>query len=118
MVINSYLEAIDNKNIDKIKYLNNNKNKDIVLELYNEKKLSTHQLIFIIEKCSKYINVSSSLVKQLMKDENIDLLDIIFYNLKFFDNDLIKTFLMYYKNKIPLTLSELEQLISKDKYKI
>ena len=54
-----------------------------------------------------------------MKDNDKELLEILFKNhLKFFDNSIIIEFLNYYKNKIPLSNSELYPKINNDKYKI
>jgi len=64
------------------------------------------------------------LLKHLLKDDNFELLDIIFNNnIKLFDNEIIIKFLLCYKYKKPLSKSELNQLINnynlstkKDKY--
>ena len=82
----SYLMAIDNKNKDKIKFLYYEKYKDnivndIVFELYNKNKLNEERLKFIVENSTTYLNISSSLIKQLMKDNNRKLLEILLKSL-------------------------------------
>jgi len=115
-----YVKAIDKKNVDEIKVLtekNNNsfKNKrDVVYEMYHEKLLTQERFKFVVENCSEYLNLSSSLVKQIIKEDNIEFLNIIFENYKFFDNEFILNILtIHYKNKIPLSNSDLNQQISK-----
>ena len=106
------VDAIDNKNIIEIKKLNNNFNKkyknnknnkiDIIFELYNNNLLTVERLQFILSDCSKYLNISSDLIKKkLIKNEEISLLDIIFNNLIFCDDitEFILQLLLYYKNK-------------------
>jgi len=39
----------------------------------------------IVDKCSNYLNISSILIKQIVKGEYIKLLNIIFKSLNFFD---------------------------------
>jgi len=48
----------------------------------------------------KMIYIFSSLIKMLIEKNEMELLKIIFDNLKFYDNDLIKWLLILYKNKI------------------
>jgi len=123
-LIKSYLNAIDRKNKEKIKILynenfKNNIENDIAYEMYNENKLNCERLQFIINNCTAYFNISFSLINKLMKDNNIELLEILFKNhLKFFDNDFIINILNYYKNKIPISNSDLYNKINNDKYKI
>ena len=69
-MIQSYMTAIDDKNKDKIKYLytENNKNStenNIVYELYNKNELNSERLLFIIENCTAYLKISSSLIKKI-----------------------------------------------------
>jgi len=123
-LIQSYLMAIDNKNIKEIETLYNESNKnnnevDIVYEMYNKNKLNSERLQFIIKYCTQHINISSLLIKKLMKDNNKDLLDILFKDyLKCFDNSFIIKLLNNYKSKIPLSKSELYDLINDNKNKI
>jgi len=101
--------AIDNKNKKEIEilYKMNNKNiveKNIVYEMYNIDKLNSERLQFIIENCIPYLNISSSLIKKLMKKNNKELLELFFKNhLKCFDNTFIIKLLNCYKNKIQIS---------------
>jgi len=116
--------AIDNKNKKEIEilYKMNNKNiveKNIVYEMYNIDKLNSERLQFIIENCIPYLNISSSLIKKLMKENNKELLELLFKNhLKCFDNTFIIKLLKYYKNKIQISTCNFYTLINNDKYKI
>ena len=100
-LIPSYLMAIDNKNKKDIENLcNNNKNKienDIVYEIYNKNELNSDRFQFIIYNCTSYLHISSSFIKKLMKDNNKELLEILFNNhFKFFDNE----FILYLTSKL------------------
>jgi len=123
-LIQSYLLAIDNKNKKKIEilYNENNKNnieKDIVYEIYNSNELNSERLLYIIENCSSCLDISSYLIKKLMKDNNKELLEILFKNqLKFFDNEFILKLLKDYESKTLVSNSELYTNINNDKYKI
>ena len=123
--------AIDSRDIKKIENLysfslstdneNNKKNnkKDIIFEMYNKNELNSERFQFIVENCTAYLNISSSLIKKLMKDNNKELLEILFkYHIKFFDTDLIVIFLISHKNRIPLSNSKLKHLINNNKYKL
>jgi len=120
------IKAIDDKRVDEIKLLTNNNNnnklnknrKDIIYELYVKNKLSEKRLKFIVEKCSSFLNISSLLIKRLIKEDNYQLFSIIIENLNFFDNKFILNILLFnYKNKTPISNPELKQQISKYKYK-
>jgi len=116
-----YISLIDSKNIDEIEKFNslNEKNKiDIIFEFYKNKLLTTERLQFIMKNCTKYWNISSKLVKKLFKDKNASLLDIIFSYIKFFDNEIILKLLLLYNNKTAIFTSDLNQLISSEKFKI
>jgi len=123
-LIQSYLIAIDNKNKKEIETLyeiniNNNTKKDIVYEMYNENQLNSERLQFIIGNCTRYLTISSPLIKKLMQDNNKELLEILFKNhLKCYDNTFIIKLLNYYRNKIPISNSGICTLITNDKYKI
>jgi len=123
ILINSYLTAIDNKDKNKVEILSNenkkhNIKKDIVYEMYNENKLDSERFQFILENCTAYLNISSSLIGKLMKYNNIKLLELFFKKFNFFDNDGIIDLLSFYKSKKPMSNSELCHIINKDKYKI
>ena len=129
--MDSIIKAIDDESVDELKFLTNNNNnnnnnnnkfiqnrRDIIYELYDKNKLSEKRLKFIIEKCSRFLNISSPLIKRLIKEDNYQLFSIIIENLNFFDNKFILNILLFnYKNKIPISNSELKQQISKYKYK-
>jgi len=74
--LESYIAAINNKNINEIVLLcrNNNNNtrrkKDIALEIYHKQgRLTSEQLQFIVEQCSNdNLTISTSLIKELMKN--------------------------------------------------
>jgi len=52
----------------------------------------------------KYFNYSFYLIKELMKTNNKELLEIILkYCIKIFDNEIIINILNYYNNKIPIS---------------
>jgi len=122
--MSSYLMAIDSKNRKKVEILfkKNNKNnigKDFVFEMYNNNQLNCERLTFIIENCTKYLNISSCLINTLMKNNNKELLELLFEkHLKFFDNEFILSLLIYYKNQIPLSNTGLYQKVNSEKYKI
>jgi len=112
------INVIDSKNINEIeklsRYININK-KDIIFEIYNNNLLTSERFHYIMKYCSKYLNVSSNLIKKLMKDENVILLDIIFSYLKIYDNDFILQLLFHYRNKTAISTSDLNQQISNKK---
>jgi len=118
------LISIDEKNKNKIKSLLNKNNehnikRDIVYEMYNEHELNSERLQFIIENCTPYLNISSPLIKKLMKDNNRNLLELLFKNhFKFFDNIFIINLLNVYKNKTAMSYSDLYTFVNNDKYKL
>jgi len=121
--IDDFIKALDEKNVEGIKQLMKKYNKliknkkiDIVYDIYSEKSLTSDRLIFITEKCTKYLNISSNLVKKLFKDDNINLLDILFNNFELFDNEFILLLLICYKNQNPISTFDLNQQIEKYKF--
>ena len=117
------MTAIDNKNKDKMKDLyekniKSNIEKDIVYEMYKKRKLNSERFQFIIDNCTDYLNISSFFVKELILDDDIELLEVLFKNLKFFDNRFIINLLNYYNNKTPISNAYLYPLINNDKFKI
>jgi len=113
-----------NKNIAKIEnlYKKTNKNtieKDIIYEIYNNNRLKSKSLQKLIEICAPVLNNSSNIIKKLMKDNNEEILEVLFKSqLKFFDNFVIIDFLNYYKNKTSISNTELYAIINNEKYKI
>jgi len=107
-----YIKTIYSKTIDNIE-------NDIVYEMYKEDKLNSSRLLYIIENCIPLLNISTSLIIKLMEDNSKELLEVIFKNyFKFFDNFFVIDCLNYYKNKTPLSDSELYTKINDDKYKL
>ena len=92
------------------------KKRDKISDGYNDnghrsKKLNT---LTNNQENDKYI--TSSEIKELIKNSNWKEL-IKFFNIsKFYDNEFIKCLLLLYKNKTPI--KNLNYEISKDKYKI
>jgi len=121
-IINSVIDAIDNQNIDKIEKLNNkyniNDKNDIIFEIYKSELLNSERLQFIMKYCTKYFSISSDLIKKLFKDKKVNLLDIIFSYLKFYDDDFIIQLIFYNKNKRAVSNLNLNQQISNEKFKI
>jgi len=76
----SFVDVINRKNIKKIenfcKTFNKTYKNDPIFELYNNKLLTTERLQFIMKDCTKYFSISSNLIKKLIKEEEISLLDI------------------------------------------
>jgi len=107
--IDYFVNAIDNKYIEKF-IKNNIFNYDVVFEIYNNGLLTTERLQFII-KNNNYIKISTNLIKKLLKDKEINLLDIIFNNFKIFDNEFILKLIFYHKNNTSLSTIELKHLI-------
>ncbi|KAG4096017.1 hypothetical protein H8356DRAFT_878470, partial [Neocallimastix lanati (nom. inval.)] len=109
MSIDSLINAIDARNINTLNSVISNYNynscnnkkirKDIVLEIYNKGCLSYERLKFIIENCNDYLYISSSLIKNAIKDDTNSLLEIILNNFSIYDNDFILRLLYQYKNK-------------------
>jgi len=94
--IDSYIFAIDSKNKNNIESLfrsNSENNKDdkneIIIELYNNNLLTVDRLQFIMNYCTQCLNISSNLIKRLVKKRRVTLLDIIFNSLKIYDNAFI-----------------------------
>jgi len=71
-----------------------------------------------MEYCTKYFYISSKLIKKLMNDEKVALLNIIIIHLKFYDNNFILHLHFYYKNKIIISTSDLNQQISNKIFKV
>jgi len=116
------LLAIDNENKVLLNYLLNKHieqyypSEDIVQYIYKKDELNKKRINFIIKNENKSFRLSSSLIKELINQENETMLDEIFSNLMFFDNQFIIECCIYNKNKVPLSVSDLDSKI--DKYKI
>jgi len=128
--INSLIKAIDTEDIEKITTFINNNNfhnninyrnsskRDIVFEIFYKKLLTSERLKFIIKNCHNSLYISSFLIKELIKDNNDELLKIIYDNFKFYDNSFIKWLLVHYANQAAISTSDLNKKISNKKYKI
>ena len=102
------------KDNNKLIFSTNNTNKrDIVLEAYNKNRLKINNSEVIIELNINDLYISSSLIKKLINDNKFEVLDIIFNNLKFYDNEFIKWLFYQYKSKISISPKK-----SKSKYLI
>jgi len=119
----SYIKAIDTKNVEEIKSLiinnsnNTNNNEDILYKLYDKNLLTFERLNFLTDNYGvSNINLSSTLIKRLIKDDNVELLSIIIESYYFFDNEFIIKLLNLYKNKIPISKTDLKQQFSKYKF--
>jgi len=119
------IDVLDRKDMDEIiklsKNINNNcidDDNDIIFELYKNNLLTSKRLKFIMEDCNNYLKISSNLIKRLIKDCRIPLLDIIFNILNFFDSNFILQLLIHYQQRKALSISDLNQQISNEKFKI
>jgi len=123
-LIESIVKSIDNKSINEIEELvkNNDRNgacgKDIVFVMYEKNLLTIKRLKFIFGNCNRYLNVSSNLIKRLIKESKTNLLDVVLDNFKFFDNEFIIKLLVHYKTKNPISISSLNQQIEKYKFPV
>jgi len=74
LYIDSFVSAIDRKDYSKeeelIKTNNENSKFDIIYEMYIRSILSIDRFQFIMKYFSKYINISSRLIKKLFNDSN------------------------------------------------
>ncbi|KAG4100077.1 hypothetical protein H8356DRAFT_988601 [Neocallimastix lanati (nom. inval.)] len=131
LYIDSFVSAIDRKDYSKVEELiktnNENSKFDIIYEMYIRSILSIDHFQFIMEYFSKYINISSRLIKKLFNDSNNiynrndnskRLLDAIFNHIKIYDNEFIKLLLFHYRDKVEIPISDLNQYISVEKHKI
>ena len=82
------------------------------MEIYKNRFLIPNPLNFIIENCSDILCISSSLLKELIKYNETQLLRIIFDNSKFNDNEFIKMLLNHYKNKRSTFVTKLNGIMS------
>ena len=85
-------------------------------EWYKNNLLSSERLQSIMKYCNEYMNISSKLIKRLIRDRNVPLLDINHF--KFYDNDFILQLLMVFKNKTTMSTSDFNQQVLNEKFKI
>ena len=69
---------------------NSIRKKDKILEIYNKRNLTPERLKRLINDNHNDLYISSSLIKLLIKENEMELLKIIFDNSKFYDNEFIK----------------------------
>jgi len=106
----SIIDIIGSNNVNKEKSSNNiNKNNkndkdDIILEMFNKNLLTSERLQFIMKSYIDYFDISSNLIMILMLNRKVTLLDVIFSNLKFYDNEFLMKLLFYYKNKTAISI--------------
>jgi len=58
------------------------------------------------------------LIKKLIKDDNVNLLDIIFEKFKFLDKEFIIELPLHYKNRKSISAVDLNQRVLSKKYKM
>ena len=95
---------------------NSLKKRDIKSEEYNNNWHTSKRLKTQTNNQENDINITSSEIKELIKNLNLRKLKKFFNISKFYDNEFIKHLLFLYKNKTPT--KNLNYEISKDKYKI
>jgi len=114
--------AIDQKNLEFLEYLFNNdiikKNGHLISEIHKRKYLTMERLKFLLENKKNVIRIPSSLIKCLINEKRIDLLNILFKYSKFFDSTIILKFLFFYKYKKEISKIELQNITDNEKYKI
>ena len=91
--------------------------RDITLKTYDNNKFSSKVFKFIL-KINKDDLISSALIKRFIEDNNNKLLNIIFKNMKFYNDEFIKELLFRYKNKQGISKENLKHHISNNKFKI
>jgi len=90
--------------------------KDIIDKMIHRNKSKSEQLKIIIDIYTVFMD---NFLNFLMKDCNVEILEIFFNNyLKFFDSHFIIKMLNYYKNQIPVSDSDFFTLFNNEKYKI
>jgi len=97
---------------------NHEKKKDINSEENNDDGRTSKRLK---NKTSNQENdkyITSSEIKELIKNSNLEELKKFFDISKFYDNKFIKWLLLLYKNQSFISIMDLDIEISKDKYKI
>lgn len=99
------LSAIDNENTVFLNYLIDNNidqyffYNDIFTSILEKDELNEKRIKFILRNEKGSLRISSSLIENLIFGEYISLLDIIFNNLKLFDNEFILNCCVCYKYK-------------------
>jgi len=89
---------------------------DIISEKYNDNGCMSKILKTITNNQKNDSYITSSKIKELIKNSKLKKLKNIFNKSKIYDKEFIKCLLFLYKNKTPI--KNLNYEISKDKYKI
>jgi len=97
---------------------NSLKKRDNKSEEDNDNELTSKKLKTGTNNQENGLYVTSSEIKELIKNSNMKELKNIFDISKFYDNELIKWLLHLYKNKTFISIVDLDKEISKDEYKI
>jgi len=94
------------------------KKRDKKSEEDNDNGHTSKKLKTVTNNQKNGLYVTSSEIKELIKNSNMKELKNIFDISKFYDNELIKWLLHLYKNKTFISIVDLDKEISKDEYKI
>ncbi|KAG4085204.1 hypothetical protein H8356DRAFT_912064, partial [Neocallimastix lanati (nom. inval.)] len=97
---------------------NSLKKRDKKTEEDNENGHTSKKLKTVTNNQENRLYVTSSEIKELIKNSNMKVLKNIFDISKFYDNEFIKWLLLLYKNKTFISIVDLDKEISKDDYKI
>jgi len=97
---------------------NSLKKRDNKSEEDNDNELTSKKLKTGTNNQENGLYVTSSEIKELIKNSNMKELKNIFDISKFYDNEFIKWLLLLYKNKTFISIVDLDKEISKDEYKI
>ena len=97
---------------------NSLKKRDNKSEEDNDNELTSKKLKTGTNNQENGLYVTSSEIKELIKNSNMKELKNIFDISKFYDNEFIKWLLLLYKNKTYISIVDLDKEISKDEYKI
>ena len=95
--------------------MNNNVQKRVIkYKEYNDNGHTSKRLKTEINNQKNDKFISSSEIKELIKNSNMEKLKHIFDISKFFDNEFIQWLLLLYKNKTFISIVDLDKVISKE----
>ena len=119
-ILDDYQNAINNKDIELIKQLNNkylfNEKNDILYNLFEGGRLnykSLKNILFISLEDPTSFKITSKFLRKIIEQEDIRSLQLILNNY-IYKNDLIKILLNKYKYKQSLSNSELKKYCDKE----
>ena len=115
--IQLFISAINTNNLECLDQILDN-NKNIIYEMYKRNNLTPERLEYILKKKNKTIVLPILLIKNLIKKNKIELLNVLFKYSKIYDSDIILEFCYLRKYKKPISTSELNNKINNEKYKI